>query len=117
MKLLILTNNPERASFRQRIAAYLPALQAGGIDCEVAVFTSGLMARINLFRRAADFDGVLLHKKAVNPFDAYWLKKYRRSQQTADFIPMKINEISPQKQSEWCEIEFPGGIVIRIGGL
>jgi hypothetical protein len=47
----------------------------------------------------------------------YWLKKYRRSQQTADFIPVKINERSPQKQSEWCEIEFPGGIVIRIGGI
>ena len=47
----------------------------------------------------------------------YWLKKYREHQQTADFIPMKINERSPQKQSEWCEIEFPGGIVIRIGGL
>jgi hypothetical protein len=30
---------------------------------------------------------------------------------------MKINERSPQKQSEWCEIEFPGGIMIRIGGL
>ena len=47
----------------------------------------------------------------------YWLKKYRGSQQTADFIPMKINERSRQKQSEWCEIEFPGGIVIRIGSL
>ena len=51
----------------------------------------------------------------------YWLKKYRGFKQTAgtaqDFIPMKINESSPQKQSEWCEIEFPGGIVIRIGGL
>jgi hypothetical protein len=45
----------------------------------------------------------------------YWLKKYREHQQTADFIPMKINERSPQKQSNWCEIEFPGGIVIRIG--
>jgi len=51
----------------------------------------------------------------------YWLKKYRGFNQTAgtaqDFIPMKINERSPQKQSNWCEIEFPGGIVIRIGGL
>ena len=50
-----------------------------------------------------------------------WLKKYRGFRQTAeiaeDFIPMKINERSPQKQSGWCEIEFPGGIVIRIGGL
>lgn len=76
MKLLILTNNPDRASFRQRIGAYLPALEAGGIDCEVAVFPSGLPARRNLLRRSADFDGVLLHKKGVNPLDAYWLCKY-----------------------------------------
>jgi len=51
----------------------------------------------------------------------YWLKKYRGFKQTTgiaeDFIPVKINERSPQKQSGWCEIEFPGGIVIRIGGL
>ena len=51
----------------------------------------------------------------------YWLKKYRGSKQSTgaleDFIPMKINERSAQKKTEWCEIEFPGGIVIRIGGL
>jgi hypothetical protein len=51
----------------------------------------------------------------------YWLKKYRGFKQATgtanDFIPMKIKERSPQKQSEWCKIEFPGGIVIRIGGL
>ena len=47
----------------------------------------------------------------------YWLKKYRGSQQTADFIPVKINERSQQKQNNRCEIEFPGGIVIRIGGF
>lgn len=50
----------------------------------------------------------------------YWLKSYRRFKKTVavpeDFIPLKINEGSPQKQSNWCEIEFPSGIVIRIGG-
>lgn len=50
----------------------------------------------------------------------YWLKKYRRFNQTTrvqdDFIPMKINERSAQKKAEWCEIEFPGGIIIRVGG-
>ena len=50
----------------------------------------------------------------------YWLKKYRGFQQTTgaleDFIPVKINERSPEKQSTWCEIDFPGGIMIRIGG-
>lgn len=51
----------------------------------------------------------------------YWLKKYRDHQQTTgdleDFIPMKIKERSAQKQRDRCEIEFPSGIVIRIGGL
>ena len=49
----------------------------------------------------------------------YWLKKYRGFKITTgskeDFIPLKINERSPQKQSTWCEIEFPSGVVIRIG--
>ena len=51
----------------------------------------------------------------------YWLKKYRGTKQTTgaleDFIPVKINERSQQKQNNRCEIEFPGGIVIRIGGF
>ena len=51
----------------------------------------------------------------------YWLKKYRGSKQTTgtleDFIPVKINERSAQKKAEVCEIEFPGGMVIRISGL
>lgn len=78
MKLLILTNNPERASYRQRIGAYLPSLRAGGIECETAIFPSGLLKRRKLFKSSAGFDGVLLHKKVLNPFDAYWLSKYSK---------------------------------------
>lgn len=50
----------------------------------------------------------------------YWLKSYRRYKQTSAapeaFLPLKINEGPAQKQSNRCEIEFPGGIMIRIGG-
>ncbi len=66
MKLLIVTNNPDRASFKQRIGIYLDALQAGGIDCEVAKLPAGSLARRKLFKRAADFDGVFLHKKGFS---------------------------------------------------
>ena len=78
MDLIILTNNPNRASFRQRIEAYLGVLQANGIDCEVVQLTSSSLARRKLFKRAADFDGVFLHKKGLNPFDAFWLRKYSK---------------------------------------
>lgn len=78
MKLLIVTNNPDRASFKQRIGVYLNALQARGIQCEVAKMPAGSLARRKLFKRAADFDGVFLHKKGLNPFDAMWLRKFSR---------------------------------------
>lgn len=76
MKLLIMTNNPRRASFRQRFEAYVPILAAGGIDCQVAALPAGLFSRLILYRRARNFDGVIWHKKAVNPIDAFFLHRY-----------------------------------------
>jgi glycosyltransferase involved in cell wall biosynthesis len=78
MKLLILANNLNRAGFRQRIAVYLDSLRSNGIECEVAKLPSGSLARRKLFKHAADFDGVLLHKKGLNPFDAFWMRRYSR---------------------------------------
>lgn len=78
MKLLIISNNLNRAGFRQRIAVYLDILKDNGIECEVAKLPSNYFARWKLFKRAADFDCVLLHKKGLNHLDAFWLKKYSK---------------------------------------
>jgi len=78
MKLLIVTNNPHRASFKQRIEVYLDALQANGINCEVAKLPAGSLARRKLFKRAKEFDGVFLHKKGLNLIDGFWLRKYSK---------------------------------------
>jgi glycosyltransferase involved in cell wall biosynthesis len=78
MKLLIITNNPDRASFKQRIDVYLDILRYNGIDCEVAKLPSGFSARHKLFKSAAQFDGVFLHKKGLNLFDAFCLHKHSR---------------------------------------
>lgn len=78
MNLLVLSNNLKRASFRQRIAVHLDILRANGIDCEVAKLPSGSLARRKLFKKAADFDGVFLHKKKLNFVDAFWLRRYSR---------------------------------------
>ncbi|MEW6290652.1 MAG: glycosyltransferase family 4 protein [Thermodesulfobacteriota bacterium] len=75
MKLLILTNNPNRASYRQRIGIYLETLAASGIACTTAVLPRGSLARWELFRKARDFDGVFLHKKGLNLLDAYLLRR------------------------------------------
>ena len=76
MNILVLTNNPTRASFRQRIAVYLEVLRNNGIECEVARFPPGSLARWTLLQRSADFDGVFLHKKRLNLLDAFWLRRY-----------------------------------------
>lgn len=78
MKLLVLTNNPDRASFRQRIGAYCDILRRNGIRCEVAKLPAGFLARRRLFKRASDFDGVFLHKKKLNFLDAFGLRRYSK---------------------------------------
>ena len=78
MNLLIVTNNPNRASFRQRIGVYLDIFRHNGINCEVAKLPACFLARRNLFKHAADFDGVFLHKKKLNFFDAIWLRRYSK---------------------------------------
>jgi len=78
MKMLVLTNNPARASFRQRIAVYLDILRDNGIECEIVRFPSGSLARRKMFRQATNFDGVFLHKKSLNFLDAFWLRRYAR---------------------------------------
>lgn len=78
MNLLIISNNPDRASFRQRIGIYLYTLRKSGIDCEVAKLPDNFWGRQKLLKKAADFDGVFLHKKTLNFFDAHYLRRYSR---------------------------------------
>jgi len=78
MKLLIITNNPDRASFRQRVEIYLDMLGDGGIDCEVAALPNGELGILQLVRRAGEFDGVLVQKKCLNVLDAFTLRRWSR---------------------------------------
>ena len=66
MRLLVISNNPNRASFRQRIGIYLDALRANGVTCDVVKLPSGESARLRLFKDSSNFDCVVLHKKCLN---------------------------------------------------
>ncbi|MBN2302461.1 MAG: glycosyltransferase family 4 protein [Lentisphaerae bacterium] len=76
MKLLVIARNPNRASFRLRIACYLELLHSKGIHSEVKILPAGALARRKLFQQAADVDCIFLHKKRLNAFDAFWLRRY-----------------------------------------
>jgi glycosyltransferase involved in cell wall biosynthesis len=77
-RILVLSNNPDRASFRQRIGVYLPCLETDGIASTVVKFPDSYLARWKMFRQAGRFDAVLLHKKTLNFWDAHFLRKYAR---------------------------------------
>jgi len=79
MNLLIISNNPDRASFRQRISEYLPYLHDAGIQAEVCRLPTNKLARWRLFTSARRFDAVLLHKKRLNLFDAKVLRHYSKT--------------------------------------
>jgi glycosyltransferase involved in cell wall biosynthesis len=78
MNLLVITNNPNRASFRQRIEIYLDLLSKNGINCHLHRLPAGYLARWKLFKETKKFDGVLLHKKCLNLLDCSILRKYSR---------------------------------------
>ena len=78
MRILVISNNPDRASFRQRIAIHLDALRLNGIESEIAKLPPGYLKRLRLFKTATEFDAVFLHKKCLNFFDAALLHKYSR---------------------------------------
>ncbi len=79
MKLLILTNNPGRSSFRQRIEVYLEAMAEKGIETAVEAVPRGLPGRWKVYAKARDVDGVLLHKKGLHMLDARLLRKWART--------------------------------------
>lgn len=78
MDILVLTNNPARASFRQRIEVYFDILRDNGIHCDVARFSRGSFSRRKLFKKSTQYDAVFLHKKRLNPLDSFWLRRYAK---------------------------------------
>ncbi len=75
MRLLVITNNPEGASFRHRIGAYLDRLRDQGIDSRVATLPGGPWGRRLLFTSARDADGILLHRKLLSAWDGYCVRR------------------------------------------
>lgn len=78
MKLLIIVNNPERASFRVRATDLLSCFRQEGIQCDVLKLSRQTLQRWRLFKSASDYDAVLIHRKCLNFFDARVLARYSR---------------------------------------
>ena len=78
MKLLVISNNPERPSYRQRVGIYIERLCAEGFEVELVKYPCSFFSRFKLFVKSGQYDGVFLHKKRLNFFDAFLLRKFAR---------------------------------------
>jgi glycosyltransferase involved in cell wall biosynthesis len=76
--ILVISNNPSRASYRQRINEYLPYLHNAGIKTTVRKLPANILTRWLLFMTSRNFEGVLLHKKSLNFFDAKILRYFSK---------------------------------------
>ena len=106
MKLLVLTNNPDRPSFRQRIEVYLDILQRNGIKCEVARLPAGPAARCRLLKRSANFDAVFLHKKRLNLIEAVLLRRYSRKTIYDFDDAVMYKTVAPQRKTLCGSMRF-----------
>ncbi len=77
MRMLVLTNNLSRASFRLRIGEYLEELKRRDILCTVSALPKKTAARWRLLKSAREYDALLIHRKCFHLLDAIVLRLYR----------------------------------------
>jgi len=78
MHLLVITTNPDRASFRSRIGMYLDLLRSKGIQTTVARLSNSVSERRALLMSARCSDAVLLQRTLLTAWDGYWLRRCGR---------------------------------------
>ncbi len=106
LKCLVLTNNLQRASFRQRISIYIDGLRQNGINCEVVELSKNNLQRWKLFKLAVGFDVVFLQKKGLNMLDAKILRYYSKKiiydfDDAVMYNSMKPDEIGVKRFGEF----------------
>jgi glycosyltransferase involved in cell wall biosynthesis len=75
MRVLVITNNLQQASFRLRIEALRDALAQRGVELDIHVRPRSVLPRRHLLRRAALYDAVILQRKMLDPLDTRLLSK------------------------------------------
>ena len=78
MKVLLLIRHRDLPSSRYRVIQFLPHLDSAGVDAELAEIPESWRARRRLFRRAGDFDAVLLQKKLLGSVAMRHLRRNAR---------------------------------------
>jgi hypothetical protein len=76
LKLLIISNNLSRASFRLRIGDHLDFLIKEGIRCNVQQLPRKTSDRWKLFKMSGQYDAVLIQRKCLNFWDATILSRF-----------------------------------------
>lgn len=72
-RLLFLGADRGGASWRFRVAQYLPSLRQLGFDADTAELPRSLVQRLRMLSAAARYDTVWIHRTLLSPFEHRWL--------------------------------------------
>lgn len=75
MRILILSHPPDVPSVKYRVLQLIPLLQREGIEVERVDIPDGWIERLRVFKRAKDFDAVILQKRLFASWQLGWLRR------------------------------------------
>ena len=78
IRVLVIANNLQQASFRLRIEALRQALAKRDVLLDVQLRPRGMFSRRTLLKGAAEYDAVLLQRKMLDPIDMRLLRRHAK---------------------------------------
>lgn len=75
MRILVLSHPPDVPSVKYRVLQLIPLLLQSGIEIERVDLPEGWLDRLRVFRRAAEFDAVVLQKRLFASWQLGWLRR------------------------------------------
>jgi len=105
VRLLILTHRLADPSYRVRWGRLRERLRAEGVDSEAAEIPERWRGRGKLYRRAADFDVVVLHRRLLTALDLWRLRR-RARRLVYDFDDALFYRPVPPHRSDMREARF-----------
>jgi glycosyltransferase involved in cell wall biosynthesis len=78
VQVTALVERADHVCVRYRLAAFMPALAAGGIALELVEFPKSLLTRLKLYQSLAASDAVVLQRTLLNRFELGVLRKHAK---------------------------------------
>jgi len=78
MRIAFVTTRPEKASFKFRVAQYLPHIEQKGLGYDIFILPRDFWSRRRFFKLLRDYDVVFWQKRLLSRLDLWDLRQNSR---------------------------------------